>query len=184
MSPGYFDFSLNPHSIYGLCPSTDPSLIGLSSVTQLETVLDTSFSSCSSYLTEFPCESELGFSAVAGGTFYSPDNLPANGTATLSNVAGTVTAPASGAVFTYTNGGDSQVYTISAASFDGGVSGGATTTGKSGDSGTTVAGSSESSTATGTATSASATKSWGGKLYPRIELTIAVVMAVLLFLEI
>jgi len=65
-----------------------------------------------------------------GNTFYGPNNLPASGTQTLSNVAGTVTAPASGSVFTYTNGGDGQVYTISAASVKVGSGGGATTTGK------------------------------------------------------
>lgn len=56
--------------------------------------------------------------------------MPASGASTLYNVAGTVTAPASGDHFTYTNGGDGQVYTISAASMKvGNGGGGATTTG-------------------------------------------------------
>lgn len=103
------------HSIYGICPKTDPTLIGLSNINQIETSLDTPFNTCGSYLVEYPCDSKLGFPAVAGGTFYGPDNLPASGTETLSNLGGTVTSPASGAVFTYTNGGDSQIYTITAA---------------------------------------------------------------------
>lgn len=161
-------------SIYRICPTTDPSLIGLSSVNELETNLDTPFSSCSSYLTEFPCESDLGFPAAAGGTFYGPNNLPTSSTQPLSNVAGTVTSPASGAMFTYTDGGDSQVYTISAASFgDGGSGATATITGKSGHSGSTAGGSSGSSTATGSAASAEASKSWGRKLEFSIETMIS-----------
>jgi hypothetical protein len=117
-------------SIYAICPNTDPTLIGLSSVQQLETTLDTQISDCQPYLAEYNCVSDLGFSQVVGNTFYGPNNLPASGTQTLSNIAGTVTAPASGSVFTYTNGGDGQVYTISAASVKAGSGGGATTSGK------------------------------------------------------
>jgi len=64
-------------------------------------------------------------------------------------VAGTVTAPASGNVFTYTNGGDGQVYTISAASVKAGSGGAATTT------------TNGASTTTSSATSATSTKSSG-----------------------
>lgn len=108
---------------------------------QIETELDTPFNSCSPYLSEFPC-GNLGFAVPAGGTFFSPANLPANGTNTLSNIAGTVTSPASGSVFTWTNLGASppQSYTITAASLDGGgaaaptatANSGGTTTGKTG----------------------------------------------------
>ncbi|KAG0646225.1 hypothetical protein D0Z07_8172 [Hyphodiscus hymeniophilus] len=157
-------------SIYSICPNTDPSLIGLSSVNQLETTLDTPFSSCGSYLAEFPCDTDLHFSAAAGGTFYGPDNLPASGTQTLSNLAGTVTAPASGAVFTYTNGADKQVYTISAASAEGAGSK-ATTTGKNG---ATTTSKSESTTATSIASTTGAqpttTKSLSSKTESNIIL--------------
>lgn len=131
------------YSIYGICSTTDPTLIGLSSVNQLETALDSPFDTCNSYLSEFPCESKLGFPPVAGGTFYGPDNLPRSGTATLSNLGGSVTSPASGAVFTYTNGGDTQVYTISAPNVNGAESGGGpgTTTVNSGSPGNTPNGS-------------------------------------------
>lgn len=60
---------------------------------------------------------------------------------------GTVTAPVSGNHFTYTNGGDGQVYTISAASMKAGSGGGgATTTGNG-----ATAGNAGGTTATGAA---------------------------------
>lgn len=131
--------STNHNSIYGLCPSTDPTLIGLTDVQTLEKTINTDLSGCTSYLSKYSCESDLGFPAVAGGTFYNADNLPASGTQTLSNGPRTVTAPASGAVFTYTNAADSQVYTISAAGYkdDGSNSG-------SGNSGSGNSGSGDS----------------------------------------
>lgn len=58
---------------------------------------------------------ELNFSNVARGTFYTPGNLPPNGTAGLSVMTGTVSAPPSGTLFSYTNYFDSTVYTITAA---------------------------------------------------------------------
>lgn len=63
----------------------------------------------------YNCTTELNFTDVAGGTFYTPDDLPANGTATVSNIAGTVSAPPWGTMFSYTNYFDSTVYTITAA---------------------------------------------------------------------
>ncbi|KIM95259.1 hypothetical protein OIDMADRAFT_72181, partial [Oidiodendron maius Zn] len=144
-------------SIYGICPTTDPTLIGLSNVNQLETILDTPFDTCGSYLSEFPCGSKLGFTPVAGGTFYGPDDLPASGTATLSNLGGTVTSPASGAVFTYTNGGDGIAYTISAANVKDSGSGSEpqTTTAGGGSSGNSANTSSSTSTETGSSTGGS-----------------------------
>jgi hypothetical protein len=63
-----------------------------------------------------------------------------------------VTAPASGNHFTYTNGGDGQVYTISAASMKAGNGGGAaTTTGNgatAGNGGASATSSPSSSTST------------------------------------
>src|SRR4030081_3245735 len=115
--------TLTLYTIYAICSTTDPTLIGLSSVNQLETAVETAFDTYNSYLSEFPCEFKLRFLPVAGGTFYGPDNLPRGGTATLSNLGGSVTSPASGAV-TYTNEGDTQVYTISAANVNGAESGG------------------------------------------------------------
>ena len=81
----------------------------------LGTNYDNPFSGCASTLSNDICEAQLGWPKIAGGTCYGPSDLPASGTATLSNGVGTVTTPASGAVFTYTNGANTQVYTISAA---------------------------------------------------------------------
>lgn len=66
-------------------------------------------------MSAYGCTTELNFTNVADGVFYTPDNLPANGTASLSNIAGTVSAPPSGTIFSYTNYFDSTVYTITAA---------------------------------------------------------------------
>ncbi|KDR77074.1 hypothetical protein GALMADRAFT_1327321 [Galerina marginata CBS 339.88] len=105
-------------SFDNFCPTTDPAVTGLVHLNTSQTSI-TSFSTCSPYLSQFNCTADLGFSSAAvGGTFLRPDNLPATGTATLTNVPGTVTAPASGTVFTYTN--NAQVYTISAANVGGG----------------------------------------------------------------
>ncbi|UKZ74503.1 hypothetical protein TrVFT333_002173 [Trichoderma virens FT-333] len=143
-----------------ICPDTDPALLGLSNVNQLESQLNTPFDSCGSYLDKYDCISVLGYSIDGVSTFYKPTNLPATGTKTLSNVAGTVTAPASGTVFTYTNGGDGVVYTITAA----GVKG---SSGGSGDSQTTGSGNGAASTGSSaqdsTAAAASPTKTGSGK---------------------
>ncbi|KND93435.1 hypothetical protein TOPH_01889 [Tolypocladium ophioglossoides CBS 100239] len=102
-------------SIYGLCPDTDPKLIGLSDVSNLEGLLNTPFDTCSPYMSKFDCVSDFGFSPGTIHTYYNPSNLPQSGTATLSNKPGTVTAPASGSVFTYSNAANSKIDTISAA---------------------------------------------------------------------
>jgi hypothetical protein len=168
------------NSIYGICPTTDPTLIGLSNVNQLETIMDTPFDTCGSYLSEFPCAS-LGFTPVAGGTFYGPDNLPASGTATLSNLGGTVTSPASGAVFTYTNGGDGVVYTISAANVKDSGSGSeaqttTATTADGGSSGNNANNSPSTPTETGSSTGGSTKTGWGNKVDFNSKLLISTVV--------
>ncbi|KDR77081.1 hypothetical protein GALMADRAFT_225213 [Galerina marginata CBS 339.88] len=111
-------------SLYSFCPTTNPSLIGLAQVNTFQSQLGESFSTCSPSLTQFNCAANLGFSAQAvGGTFLRPDNLPVTGTATLTNLPGKVTAPASGTVFTYTNNAVNLIYTISAANAPGGGGG-------------------------------------------------------------
>lgn len=137
----FLKLTLNSNSMYALCPETDPNLIGLPAIQQLETIATTPFDTCSPFLSEFNCVSDLGFAEVQGNIFYNPSNLPLTGTATLSNLPGTVTAPASGAVFTYTNGGDGQVYAITAANVKGGSKGG----GSGGSPAAATAGASSSS---------------------------------------
>ncbi|RDW92540.1 hypothetical protein BP5796_01934 [Coleophoma crateriformis] len=145
-------------SIYDICPNTDPNLIGLSLVQQYETALNTPFSSCDPYLAEFNCVSDLGFQNVPGGKFYRQGNLPVADTDTLSNVAGTVTSPASGSVFTYTNNGDSQTYTITVVSVSA-RSQGTKAVGK-----TTATGSSDATVTNSAGVAASPTSSQAGRL--------------------
>lgn len=153
-------------SIYAICPDIDPTLIGLSTVDTLGTTYDNPFSGCASTLSNDICEAQLGWPKVAGGTYYGPSNLPASGTATLSNGAGTVTTPVSGAVFTYTNGANTQVYTISAVSVGKAVattnSGGPGTTPKVGATTATGTGSAASTGSTASTSTSTSTKASAG----------------------
>ncbi|KAJ4205912.1 hypothetical protein NW759_014389 [Fusarium solani] len=102
-------------SIVEICPDTDPKFAGLAEISQLESQLNVQFDTCGKYMDTYDCSSQLSFSLDGVSTFYKPDDSLKTGTATLSNGPGTVTAPASGHIFTYTNGGDGVVYTITAA---------------------------------------------------------------------
>jgi len=57
---------------------------------------------------------DLGFSDA--DKFYKPGDYPKNGTSTLSNVDGTVTAPPSGTVLTWSQA--SSTYTVTATGYD------------------------------------------------------------------
>lgn len=102
-------------SFFDICPNTDPKLLGLSNIGTLESAADTQFSDCGKYLDTYDCAKDLGFNLDGVSTYLKPADKLTTGTATLSNVAGTVAAPASGSVFSYTNGVDGKVYTITAA---------------------------------------------------------------------
>jgi hypothetical protein len=81
-----------------------------------------------------------------------------------------VTAPASGNHFTYTNGGDGQVYTISAASMKAGNGGGgATTTGN----GATAANGGATATGAATSPTTSAKSNGDGRLGFRVHVLVA-----------
>lgn len=82
---------------------------------------------CAKYIEDTPCE-DLGFSppGAKGAKFYAPGTFPSNGTQTLSNVAGAVTSPVSGSVYTYTMKGLETVISVASAN--------AKPTGTSGDS--------------------------------------------------
>lgn len=67
----------------------------------------------------YDCISDLGYSLAGVSTYVKPTDLSLTGTASLSNGPGTVTSPASGKVFTWTNKGDGEVWTVTAASFNG-----------------------------------------------------------------
>ncbi|VUC22163.1 unnamed protein product [Clonostachys rosea] len=103
--------------IYETCPDTDPNLVGLSYVSQLETLYEQPFSSCGPYMSSYDCQKDLSFTAAS--SFISPGNAVSTGKASLSNGPGSVTSPGSGSVFSYTNLADSVVYTITAASASG-----------------------------------------------------------------
>ena len=87
--------------MYDICPNTVPKLIGLDQI--LSAVAPTlPWPSCGPTFQQFDCVSDLRFEAtLSTGKFYNPTNVPASGTQTLSNTAGEVTSPASGAVFSY-----------------------------------------------------------------------------------
>ncbi|KAJ5123091.1 hypothetical protein N7448_009188 [Penicillium atrosanguineum] len=141
-------YSAAVSTIWDECPNTDPAILGadywLGGLMEGE-----HGEACSTYMEHFPCK-KLGFGdKVAGGTntFYTPDNLPKNGTETLYNTGGVISSPVSGATFTWTSGTLEHAITVS--STDNVVT--ATVTGGSGGSG--------SSGSTATETGASATSS-------------------------
>ena len=103
--------------MYDICPNTDPKLIGLDQI--LSAVAPSlPWPSCGPTFQQFDCVNDLRFEApLSTGKIYNPTNLPASGTQTLSNIAGEVTSPASGAVFSYSVLGTE--WTVSALSING-----------------------------------------------------------------
>lgn len=103
-------------SFYNICPDTNPALVGIDKVYSYISDLGDTWSGCSPFMNAYDRTGDLNFGtdATGGGTFFTPNDLSANGTAVLSNVTGTVSAPPSGTLFSYTNYYDSTVYTISA----------------------------------------------------------------------
>ncbi|KAL7948139.1 hypothetical protein V8C42DRAFT_351955 [Trichoderma barbatum] len=149
-------------TFFNICPDTDPKLIGLSNVAQLQSQLNTPFDSCGPYLDTYDCVSILGYSLDGVSKYYKPTDVPPDGTATLSNAPGTVTSPASGTVFTYTNGGDGTVYTITAAGQVKGSGGSGSGSGSDSGSGSGSDGSdSNDSQTTGSGDAAAATRGSG-----------------------
>ena len=100
--------------MYDICPNTDPILIGLNRILDAVAPFEP-WSSCGPSFQEFDCVTDLGYEApLSTGSVYNPTDLPASGTQTLSNIAGEVTSPASGAVFSYSAVGSE--WTVSALS--------------------------------------------------------------------
>jgi hypothetical protein len=116
----YFPCFLAPSSqvcrIYDICPNTNPAEIGLD--TLLNAVAPYyPWPNCVGSLNQYNCVADLGFEApLSTGAVYNPTNLPASGTQTLSNIAGEVTSPASGSIFSFTAIG--QEWTVTALSLD------------------------------------------------------------------
>jgi hypothetical protein len=102
--------------MYDICPNTDPKLIGLDAL--LNAVAPYyPWPGCVDSLNQFNCITDLGFiPPLSTGAVYNPTDLPASGTQTLSNIAGEVTSPASGSIFSYTAIG--QEFTVTALSIN------------------------------------------------------------------
>ncbi|KAJ5747270.1 uncharacterized protein N7511_008966 [Penicillium nucicola] len=112
---------------YEICPHTKPTLAGADlwpiffpNDSENENLYNSlpnwnwawSSSSCSRMNTD-SCR-DLGFSDT--DKFYRPGDFPDNGTSTLRNVGGTITAPPSGTVLTWSQ--SSTTYTVSATGYD------------------------------------------------------------------
>jgi len=100
--------------MYDICPNTDPKLIGLDAI--LNAVAPYyPWSGCVNSLNQFNCVTDLDFvPPLSNGSVYNPNDLPASGTQSLTNIAGEVTSPASGSIFSYTAIG--QEFTVTALS--------------------------------------------------------------------
>jgi hypothetical protein len=102
--------------MYDICPNTDPTLIGLN--TLLNAVAPYyPWPGCVDSLNQYNCVADLGFEPpLSTGAVYNPTDLPASGTQALTNIAGEVTSPASGSIFSYTAIG--QEWTVTALSIN------------------------------------------------------------------
>jgi hypothetical protein len=102
--------------MYDICPNTDPTLIGLD--TLLNAVAPYyPWPGCVDSLNQYNCVADLDFEPpLSTGAVYNPTDLPASGTQALSNIAGEVTSPASGSIFSYTAIG--QEWTVTALSIN------------------------------------------------------------------
>lgn len=97
----------------------------------------------------YDCSLQLSYSLEGVSTYYKPDDPLTTGTATLSNNPGSVMTPASGHIFSYTNGGDGTIYTITAARDKGGSDSKSDSDKSDGSSNPTRSSTGESSKATG-----------------------------------
>lgn len=102
-------------SIWDICPSTDPSLLGADLWFELVSSMAEEWAECGPYMDAHGCD-DLGMAYPADNTtnFYKPSELPPNGTETLFNT-GIVTSPVSGATYSYTYGNVQHVVTVSSA---------------------------------------------------------------------
>ncbi|KAJ5675799.1 hypothetical protein N7462_008696 [Penicillium macrosclerotiorum] len=112
-----------PSSAWDVCPHTIPTLAGAdlwplffpADLPNLYTSIPNwAWSTCDSTLDSTDCAA-AGFSDT-GDKFYKPGDFPANGTATLHNVAGTVTVPPSGTVISWSQA--STTWTVTATGLD------------------------------------------------------------------
>lgn len=102
---------------YNICPDTDPGLLGIDDIYQSLVATDDKWPSCGDYMEAYPCVDSLGYSPPGDKTakFYGPGDFPSNGTKTTSNIAGAITSPVSGDVYTWTAGNLERVVTVASA---------------------------------------------------------------------
>ncbi|KAI0113350.1 hypothetical protein F4814DRAFT_449797 [Daldinia grandis] len=101
-----------------ICPNTDPSLLGMDEIYQSLVASDEDWPMCATYMDAYPCDGTLGYTPPGGNdsaVFYEPGKFPPNGTATPSNVAGSITSPVSGATYTWTYDGLARTVTVESA---------------------------------------------------------------------
>ena len=102
--------------MYDICPNTNPDLIGLNALLNAAAPYYP-WPKCVDNLNQNNCVTDLSFvPPLSTGAVYNPTDLPASGTQALSNIAGEVTSPASGSIFSYTAIG--QEWTVTALSID------------------------------------------------------------------
>jgi hypothetical protein len=134
--PSYPKPDSDEHSIYGICPKSDPNLLSIVGADASD-IFDVESPSlrngeCSSALSAYDCSS-LGFTGL-GVPFMTSVETATFGTETLSTTnSKTLTSPISGETFSWTD--LSVVYTITAAKA---AAGGASTGGVTTDAGTTA----------------------------------------------
>ncbi|KAI1799908.1 hypothetical protein F4811DRAFT_541855 [Daldinia bambusicola] len=100
-----------------ICPNTDPSLLGMNEIYNSLVASDEDWPMCAAYMEEYPCVSKLGYTPPGddnSAVFYEPGKFPSNGTATTSNIAGSITSPVSGATYSWTY--DNLVQTVTVVS--------------------------------------------------------------------
>lgn len=138
---------------YNLCPNTDPSQLtffnNLIPVSQI--------AGCAASLSSIDCTNELGFTSPGwtdNSTWVDPNALPQNGTQSLSNLPGSLTAPVSGTSLVWSLGSVLETAVASAAA-GGGGSAKTTPTGGSGSG----SGGGKSGTATASGSAATGSKS-------------------------
>ena len=114
-----YRFLLIQDRFFDVCPSTDPTLIGLNVVIDFGIKASMPWTNCGSYLENIDCLGGLGYEApLSTGEVYNPTNTPSAGTQTLSDISGQMTTPASGATFTWFGYASSHTYPVIALSAD------------------------------------------------------------------
>ncbi|KAI1439452.1 hypothetical protein F5Y02DRAFT_70235 [Annulohypoxylon stygium] len=104
-------------AFWAVCPNTDPALLGINDIYGSLIANDEDWSTCATDMKALPCYSKLGFTPPgnSSGTFFEPNDFPTNGTATTSNIAGTITSPVSGTLYTWTYNGVERIVTVASA---------------------------------------------------------------------